>query len=231
MFKLACVLLFVLFTCSVFGQSSHKQLRRGDRSYKANEYKKAEEHYRKADALSPSAKGSYNLGNSIYQQGRYKEAITQFETASKALEKTNTQAGAYHNLGNALYQEGDYEAAREAYKQALRRNPDDLATKYNLALVNNQIQEQQQQPQDNSSSEQEQNPEEDPSEEQQPNNQQQQQEGEPQEESQNQQREPQSDLSRDEALQLLQVMDQEEQKVQEKIKRSAKNRPRAKKDW
>jgi tetratricopeptide (TPR) repeat protein len=229
-YNLVGVILCILLAGPLYGQSAHQFLRKGDRAYRANEFGSAEEYYRKAETLDPSSQGSYNLGNTIYQQGRYEEAVPQYESAARRLEEQNQQASAFHNLGNALFQKGDYKQARDAYQSALRRNPDDLATKHNLAMVNNQIQQQQQQ---NQSQEDQSNPpqqdQEDP-----PSDQEQQpreQSGEPQEDPSSPQEEVGRDLTREEALQLLQVMDQEEQKVQEKVKRGAKNKPRAEKDW
>ncbi len=224
------VLLVGLAVSPVVGQSAHQFLRKGDRAYRANEFGSAEEHYRKAETLEPSPQGSYNLGNTIYQQGRYEEAVPQYESAARLLEEENHQASAFHNLGNALFQKGDYEEARDAYQSALRRYPDDLATKHNLAMVNNLIQQQQQQnqPQDDPSNQPQQDRD-DPSSD--PEQQPQEQPGEPQEDPSSPQEEVSRDMTREEALQLLQVMDQEEQKVQEKVKRGAKNKPRAEKDW
>jgi len=228
--SLISVTFWLMVAVPLGGQSAHNYLRKGDRAYRANEFGAAEEHYRRAEALKPSSQGNYNLGNTIYQQGRYEEAVPQYEAAAGQLETDNQQAHAFHNLGNALFQKGDYEQARDAYQSALRRKPEDLATKHNLAMVNNLIQEQQQedQPQSNQSDPPQQD-QEDPSSE--PEQQPQDQSGEPQEDQPNAQEEASRDLSREEALQLLQVMDQEEQKVQEKIKREAKNKPRAEKDW
>lgn len=229
-----CVFVFLagIFGASTLAaQSAHKHLRKGDKSYRTNEFGKAEESYRKADELGPTSRGTYNLGNSIYQQGRYGEAVTHFQAATEGMTETIEQAIAYHNLGNALFQEGDLEGAQQAFQEALKRSPEDLSTKYNLAMVNSMLRQQdppppspQDQPQNDPNQEnQEQNQD-------QQQDQQQQPQGEPENQPQDQQQEKQP-LSREEALQLLKVMDQEEQKVQEKIKRDAKKRPRPEKDW
>jgi Ca-activated chloride channel family protein len=216
------------------GESAHKQLRYGDKDYQANEYSAAEEHYRRALVKKESEQGRYNLGNAIYQQERYEEAVTQYEDAAKAAEDPILQARAYHNLGNAHYQQQAYDRAVEAYKEALKRTPDDLQTKYNLALAQRELrlQQQQQQQQQQEQDEQQENQQQD----------QQPQDGEeqPQEQENQQQQEagenqPQpgeaAPLNEEEIRQLLEIMEQEEQQVLEKMRRLEANPKKSDKDW
>jgi hypothetical protein len=68
----------ILMTPSVFfAQTAHKMLRKGDAEYLSKDYKAAEENYRKANETERTQKGSFNLGNTIYLQQRYDEAIKQ----------------------------------------------------------------------------------------------------------------------------------------------------------
>ena len=107
----------------------------------------------------------------------------------------------------------------EAYKNSLRLNPDDKDTKKNLALTQRLIQmqqeEQKQQQQQQDENQEEQNEE----------KQEQQQEGKQQPQDQP------KDLSKEEALELLKIMDDEEKKVQEKMRKAKGNGKKPDKDW
>jgi len=83
-----------------YGQNPHKQLRNGDLYYDQGEFLEAEEAYRKANAEKQNAQAQFNLGNSIYEQARYDEAIQYFESAAQQSSDPLLKAQAYHNLGN-----------------------------------------------------------------------------------------------------------------------------------
>ena len=90
-------------------QSQHKLLRKGDKSYKEEDFGKAEEDYRKALEKKPSSKGSYNLGNSIYQQkDRFDRAGEYYLDAAERAKDPVLKSNAYHNLGNAFFNQQKY---------------------------------------------------------------------------------------------------------------------------
>lgn len=232
------VLIFLSIVTGAFAQrGAHKWLRQGDKAYTNNQYPQAEEEYLKAQIKNNSTKGAFNLGNTIYQQERYQEAIEHYEAAAQAAKSPAVKGMAYHNLGNAYFQAQELEKSIEAYKNALRQRPNDQETKVNLALAKKQLQMQQQQQQ-----QQQQNNENEDNQEQQEQQQQQQQDQEQQEQqqqAQNEQNEQEEqkeqqaseDLSKEEAEALLKIMEEEEKKVQEKV-RKAKGKPsKSKKEW
>ena len=134
--RVLLALLGLLLTASCLSaQPAHRYLRQGNEAYEEQDYKSAEEYYRKSLTDRGSAKGNYNLGNAIYQQGRYKESIRRFEHAAQTSKDEEAKASAFHNLGNAYLQEREYEKAIEAYKNSLRLRPADQSTKYNLAMA------------------------------------------------------------------------------------------------
>lgn len=238
---IAFLLLVFFLTEPVIAQKDHRYLRRGDRNYEENDLGAAEEAYRKALEARESAKGTYNLGNTIYKQGRYDEAIKHFEKAAQESLNPQARANAYHNLGNAYFQQNDFAKSVDAYKNALRLNPDDMETKINLAQAqrlippqpepdpqdgdseeNNdqeQDQEQQQQDQQSSGQEQDQQQQQDQSEDQQS------------EQSPAEAREEEENLSREEAERLLQIMANEEQKTMEKLRQAQSKACNSAKDW
>ncbi|MBC2844078.1 tetratricopeptide repeat protein [Winogradskyella flava] len=110
--------------------------------YKANEllqednYIDAEMEYRKAISEAPNkAVGAYNLANSYYKKGNYGEALFRTEEASKNATTKEEKHRAFHNLGNILMQKEMCKEAVEAFKDALRSNPNDEETRYNFALA------------------------------------------------------------------------------------------------
>jgi Ca-activated chloride channel family protein len=113
-------------------------------------YQAAEEQFRKSMEKTQNwDKANYNLGNALYRQGRYEEAAKAFQKAAQQ-SGSPLQAQSHHNLGNALLQQRQYQNSIEAYKNALKLNPKDADTRYNLEyarkmLIQQQNQQQQQQ--------------------------------------------------------------------------------------
>ena len=95
----------------------------------------AEKNYRMALSEMPSnRKGAYNLGNAYYTAELYDEALARLNSVAKDGSKSEKHR-AYHNIGNALMQNKQCEKAVEAFKNALRNNPSDDESRYNLALA------------------------------------------------------------------------------------------------
>ncbi|MCE9539072.1 MAG: tetratricopeptide repeat protein, partial [Bacteroidetes bacterium] len=88
---------------------------------------------------------SFNLGDAYYKQGKYEEAAEQFQLLTHRASSKDTLSKAYHNLGNALMQTKKYQEGLDAYKNALKNNPDDEDTRYNLAYAQQMLKQQQQQ--------------------------------------------------------------------------------------
>lgn len=96
----------------------------------------AEANYRKAIAISPSEEiGKYNLGNAYYNKEKNEEAMRRFAQAASISESKPEKHRAFHNLGNTFMNAKKYQEAVEAYKSALRNDPTDDETRYNLALA------------------------------------------------------------------------------------------------
>ena len=142
------VMLGLMFvSVAVYGQKTERDyLRSGNKLYKDSTFVKAEVDYRKALELEPkSTDAMYNLGNSLLMQQKAKEAMEQYEAASRIEKDKNKLAQIYHNMGVILQSSKQLPQCIEAYKQALRNNPKDDETRYNLALAQKQLKDQQQQ--------------------------------------------------------------------------------------
>lgn len=100
----------------------------------------AEVKYRKAIAISPTEEiGKYNLGNAYYNEAKNDEAMRRYAQAAEVSESRTEKHRAFHNLGNTLMNAEKYQEAVEAYKSALRNNPTDDESRYNLALAKDML--------------------------------------------------------------------------------------------
>ncbi len=100
----------------------------------------AEADYRKAISLDPSNEtGKYNLGTAYYGKNKNTEALNRFKQAASVATTKSEKHRAFHNLGNTLMNEKNYTEAVEAYKNALRNNPTDDESRYNLALAKDML--------------------------------------------------------------------------------------------
>ncbi|TBN02437.1 tetratricopeptide repeat protein [Hyunsoonleella flava] len=109
--------------------------------YEANElvnedFVAAEMEYRKAlSKQQDNIAGLYNLGNSYYEKGNFEEALYRHQQTAKLATSKEAKHKAFHNMGNVLMKNKKCKEAVEAYKSALRNNPSDDETRYNLALA------------------------------------------------------------------------------------------------
>ena len=228
------ILLTIICLCSfslLFAQQEGPDVRKGNRSYGKENYTESEVHYRRGlDKNSDSFESHFNLGDALFRQEKYPEALEQYVEAEKCLkvaedlreEKLNSRlADTYHNIGNACYAQQQYDQAVAAYQQSLRHNPKDDETRYNLVKAMQQLKQQQQQQQQQNQQNQQQQ-------------QQQQEQQEDQQQQQNQQQEQQQDeqqMDKETAEQILQALEQDEQETQEKMQRQQGKKRRLEKEW
>jgi len=105
-------------------------------SLSESDFEKAEKNYRVAinDSLS-DLKATFNLSNEYYTEGYFEDAISRQLEAIKLAKNRIEKHKAYHNLGNSFMKKEMCSEAVSAYKSALRNNPNDDETRYNLALA------------------------------------------------------------------------------------------------
>lgn len=142
------IVLLLLVAASASAQKAERDyIRKGNRFFKDSVYVDAEVNYRKALEVNPKSTVSmFNLGNTLTQQNKLQEAMEQYVGATKIEKDKSNLAQIYHNMGVIFHSQKDYAKAVEAYKESLRNNPKDDETRYNLALAQKQLQDQQQQP-------------------------------------------------------------------------------------
>ena len=215
---------------TAFGQKTARDyLRSGNKLYQDSLFVKAEVDYRKALDQDPkSADAMYNLGNALLMQQKAKEAMEQYEAASRVETDKAKLAQIYHNMGVILQSSKQYPQCIEAYKQSLRRNPKDNETRYNLALAQKLLKDQQQQQQNQDQQQQKQDQQQDDKQQQQEKDRQDQQN----KNQQQQQQQQQDQMSKQNAEQLLNAVMQDEKNVQDKVKKAIQVRgKKLEKDW
>ena len=213
---------------SANAQTDRQYIRQGNKQFAAGNYADAEVSYRKAvekNARNPQA--AYNLGNALMAQKKDSAAVAQFEGAAKLETNPMRKYQAYHNIGVICQQHKMYGEAIEAYKNALRLNPNDDETRYNLVLCKHQ-QKKQQQNQQNQQQKQDQQKKDD--------KQDQQKQQDQKQDKQDQQQKPQEQkpqMSKENAEQLLNAAIQKEKQTQERMKKAQQQpqRRNIEKNW
>ncbi|WP_300701355.1 tetratricopeptide repeat protein [Bacteroides sp.] len=226
------MILLLLIAVAASAQKAERDfIRKGNRSFKDSVYVNAEVSYRKALEVNPQSTVSmFNLGNTLAQQNKVKEAMEQYVGATKVEKDKSNLAQIYHNMGVILHSQKDYAKAVEAYKQSLRNNPKDNETRYNLALAQKMLKDQQNQDQN-----QDQNK--DQKQDQQKDQDKQDQNKQDQQKNQDQQQPPKPEkkddqMSKENAEQLLNSVMQDEKDVQDKVKKQqVLQGGRLEKDW
>ena len=109
---------------------------RGNRSFDKQKYGEATSTFSEAVKKNEKDFGAhYNLGNSLYKIKKYDEAIAEYQKAQKNTNNKDEKAASYYNEGNAHLQNGDGEKAVNAYKNALKFDPDNEAILKNLQIA------------------------------------------------------------------------------------------------
>ena len=141
-----------------YAQTDKKDVRRGNRDFRKEEYREAEIDYRKAlvkDSLSVAA--NYNLANTLYRQGDYAQAMQTLSKNKEAAALDPSSADYFFNLGDAAIQQKDWQTAVDAFAQSLIRNPDDMDAKENFIYAKKMLQNQQNQQNQNQQNQNQQN--------------------------------------------------------------------------
>lgn len=206
------IIIFLIVSAGIANaQPVQKLVRSGNNEYKNGHYKDAEIDYRKALTKAPnSQKAAFNLGNSLYKQKNFDEATSQYLKLAQSENKEASKSNVYYNLGNSLLENKKYKESIDAYKMALRLNPKDEDTRYNLSYAMTKLQQQKKQEQNKK-----------------------QEQKEKQQEQQQQQQQPKPNMSKQDANRMLNAMNNNEKRTLDKTK-NKQNTPTQtmpEKDW
>ncbi len=212
--KKVATLMLLLVAMSVSAQTDRQYIRQGNKQFNAGDYPNAEVSYRKAVEKNPkNPQAVYNLGNALMAQKKDSAAIEQFQNASKLETNSLRKYQSFHNMGVICQSHKMYGEAIEAYKNALRLNPADDETRYNLILCKHEKEKQDQnkQNQDQNKQDQKQDDKKD---------QQKQDQNKDKDKQDQKKEEPKPQMSKDNAEQLLNAAMQQEKQTQDRLKKA-----------
>lgn len=236
-------------------QKERKFIRSGNELFEGEKFENSEVEYRKAlDKKINSYEAGFNLGDALYKQKKYEEALKQFQTLAVNEKNPEKLGHLFHNMGNTLLENKKIDESIEAYKQSLRYNPNSPETKYNLEYARqmkkkqeeqqkkqdqNKDQNKDQKDQDKKDQDKKDQDKKDQDKKDQNKNKDQQDKGDKdkdKDKDKEKQQQQQPKISKDDAKRLLEALENDEKKVQEKVQKAKAQAMKAKKtkikkDW
>ena len=234
------ILFLIALVTAGHAQNERKFVREGNKYYQMAmedstkidtvQFNKAEIEYRKALEKKPDdAKWNFNLADALYKQKKFDESVEKFKDIADRSSNKIEKSRALHNMGNSLLMNNKLDESIEAYKQALRNNPEDLETKYNLLYAMNlkkKQEEQKKKDQDKNKDNKDQKKD--------PNKDQEKNQDQKKDQQNKDQQQQQNKISKQNAEQMLQALENNEKKIQEKVKKIQAMKAKSKnveKDW
>ena len=218
------LLLFMAMSMVAQAQADRQFVREGNRLYRQKQYAEAEVLYRKAIAKNAgNPQAVYNLGCALMMQQKDSAAIVQYEKAAKLEQNKMRLSKAYHNIGVICQNHQMYGEAIQAYQQALRNNPADNETRYNLVLCKRMNKQQDKDKQNQQKQDEKKQQDKDKQDQKQQKDNNQQQEQQPQDQQ----------MSQENAEQLLNAAIQSEKATQQRMKKAMQQprRSTTQKNW
>lgn len=247
--KLILILLSFVIVPVAFAQNERKFVREGNGYYNDGlkdttkldtiSFGKAEVAYRRALQLKPDDfHWQFNLANSLYKQNKPDQADTEFEKLAEKATVPAEKSMVFHNIGNSLLAQKKFDPSIDAYKKALRINPNDPETKYNLAYAmkmkkkDQQKKDKDKKDKDKDKKDKDKNKDKDKDKKDQDKNKDKQDQNKDQQNKDQQQ--PQNKISKQSAEQMLQALENDEKQTQEKVKKAQAikaERTKVEKNW
>jgi tetratricopeptide (TPR) repeat protein len=245
--KYILILFLLVWAAASQAQNERKFVRQGNKYYEAAmkdtsridtvQFNKAEIEYLKALEKKPDdTKWNFNLADALYKQKKFDQSAEKFqEIADKTSDKIE-KSRALHNLGNSYLMKNKLDESISAYKDALRNNPKDLETKYNLLYAMNMKKKQQDQQKKDQDKNKDKDKDKDKNKDQDKKDQKkdQDQKNKDQQNKDQQQQPQQNKISKQNAEQMLQALENNEKKIQDKVKKIQALKAESKKvekDW
>jgi Ca-activated chloride channel family protein len=127
------LLLATVFHNNVEAQEADQDIKNGNDLYKQQKYEPAAQAYDQALTKDPLNKTAlFNRASTTYRLSKYSEAIKSFDDIVAKSSESGEKSKAYYNKGAILSSQKRLEESIEAYKNALRQNPDDKEARENL---------------------------------------------------------------------------------------------------
>lgn len=207
------------FLSAAFAQSEKQVIKQGNKAYENKEYEKAAAEYKKVTDKNPANKtANYNLGNALYKSSKADDAVKAFENAAGAATDKTDKSKAFYNKGVVLQNNNKLPECIDAYKNALKLNPQDEDARQNLQKALQQMKKQEQEKKDKQKNK--------------PKEDEKQKEKEKQNQDKKQQPQPKPKISKKDAEEKLKALLQQEKNLQDKLRKTdvaSPNKPD--KDW
>lgn len=237
------IILFILvWAITAQAQNERKFIRQGNKFFESAlkdtsrqdtvQFNRSEIEYRKALEKKPDdPKWNFNLADALYKQRKFEESSEKFKEIADRTPDKIEKSRALHNLGNSMLMNNKLDESIAAYKEALRNNPKDLETKYNLLYAMNLKKKQEEQ-----KKKQDQNKDKDQNKDQKKDKDKDQKDQNKDQQNQDKQQQPpqQNKISKQNAEQMLQALENNEKKIQDKVKKIQAMKAQSKKvdkDW
>jgi Ca-activated chloride channel homolog len=236
------LLLLFLAVCGTTTAQTSRYIQQGNKLYEQQKYKEAADDYSKVLAKDPTnTTGLFNFGNSLYQQKQFDSSRKVMAAAEKTVKDKPGKAAANYNIGNTYMSQQKWEDAINSYKQTLRNNPQDADAKYNLSYAEQMLKKQNQDKQNkdkqnknqqdkDKDKKQDKNKDKDKQDKDKQDKDQQDKNDQQNKDQQQPQSQP-SKLSQQQADQLLNALQQQEKKLQDKMKKEKGVPVKMQKDW
>ena len=249
--KIIIGFILMFYSINLFAQTADQHIYNGNKLYGKGNYKEAAAEYEKAYQEKKNREAQYNLGNSLYQQKDFEKAAKQYTESASNTKNKSLKAASYHNTGNAFLEQKKYDEAIQNFKQALKINPLSKETKYNLAYAQAMKKKQDQQQKDkkeNNKDKQDKNKEQQEKDKKEQDKKDKDQQDKKQQEEKNKQDEQKNNqdknqegkenpkpmpnkLTKEQADQLLNALNQEEKKLRAKKEKGNGQPVKLEKDW
>lgn len=240
-------------------QKERKFIRKGNGLFEDKNFENSEVEYRKAlDKDAASFEAAFNLGDALYKQKKYEEALEQFQALASKETDQQRLGLLHHNIGNTLLVNKKIDESIEAYKQSLRHFPNSRETKYNLEYARKMKEKEEEQKKKNKDQQKNQdnkdnkdkNKDQDKKDQEKKDDQKDQKKDQdkkkdeknkekqkPEQGDQKEKQQPkEGKISKEDAQRLLKALENDEKKVQEKVQKAKakaqkKKKQKIKKDW
>lgn len=129
------VLFLVILFAPVFlsAQKVTETIQQGNELYKQKQWDQAENKYNDALKIDPSnSTAKYNLGNTTFRRGKPDESVKIFDELATLGTVSDNKSKAFYNKGAILSNQKKLEESIDAYKNALRQDPNDKEARENL---------------------------------------------------------------------------------------------------
>jgi Ca-activated chloride channel homolog len=131
--RFVMISILAVSTATLWAQQERRFIRKGTEEYNNEKFVESEVEYRKAlDKDAHSYEAKYNMAGALFKQQKLNEALEQYQALAGTQTDKNRLSQIYHNIGNVYFSAGKFDESIDAYKKALKNNPLDNETRYNL---------------------------------------------------------------------------------------------------